>query len=443
MHIHSSSTFDATSVGFAALVCVASLLSVGLAATCDAASPGRTAVATGAQAVGAAANATRTAAAPTGASSAAPLRVAGPDKAPLTAPVNPNAVAPIDTLSLADRADLHTRYHKVLAKELGLLRALDALDRGAVAADQRLARLSLERANATDTLHAAETRRAAAERRLAEMRRAVRARLRALLRLRKVPALRFLLSAKDFAASVTKDRLLGKLVEGDRARLALYRAQVQRVAAITDKRNADLARIDKLNRDVHDEKARIERQRLDKKALIRQIEIDPIYNERARRDLDAADREMVDKIETLKEWQVRRYTFGRVKRKLLPPLARFAVEVPFGPRRHPRFGTVTWHRGIDFRTPGRARAQVRVVFWGRVAFVGWLTGYGTTLIIDHGKGWHTVYAHVEDVLVAEGEVVRSRQALATVGASGSLKGRYLYFEIRENGRAQNPQHWFR
>lgn len=370
------------------------------------------------------------------------MRVTGPGKAP-PGGLNTGDAPPIDTLSLTAQADLHRRYHKVLSKELGLLRALDQLDRGAVEADKRLARLSLQRANAADSLHDAETLRAAAQRRLAEMRAAVRARLRALLRLRKVPALRFLLSAEDFSASVTKDRLLNKLVEGDRARLAHYRAQLKRVAKVTAKRNAKLAQIDKLNRQVHDEKARIERQRLDKKALIRQIEVDPIYNERARRDLDAADREMVDKIETLKEWRVRRYTFGRVKRKLLPPLTRYWVEVPFGPRRHPRFGTTTWHRGIDFRTPGQKRATVRAVFWGRVAFVGWLTGYGTTIIVDHGKGWHTVYAHVEDVQVPVGQVVRSRQALAMVGTSGSLKGRYLYFEIRENGRAQNPQHWFR
>lgn len=367
----------------------------------------------------------------------APLRVAGPDKAPLAQQQHPNALSP------AERADLHARYHKVLAEELGLLRALDRLDSDAVQASKRLARLSLERADATDTLRTAETGRAAAERRLAEMRKAVRARLRALLRLRRVPALRFVLSARDFATSVTKDRVLGKLVEGDRARLARYRAQVSRVAAVTRKRDADLARLNKLNRDVHDEKAKIERQRNDKLALIRQIEADPIYNERARRDMDAADREMVEKIETLKQWRARRYTFGRVKGKLLPPLTRYSVEIPFGPRRHPRFGTVTWHRGIDFRVPAKSKALIRAVFWGRVAYVGWLVGYGTTIIVDHGKGWHTVYAHVRDVQVKPHQVVRTRQAIATVGASGSLKGRYLYFEIRENGRAQNPTRWFR
>lgn len=346
-------------------------------------------------------------------------------------------------LSPTERADLKARYRRALNRELGLLRALEQLDRGAIMADKRLAKLSAERAAASDNLHAAESQRAAAERRLAEMRKAVRARLRAVLRLRKVPALRFMLSAHDFAESVTKDRLLGKLVRDDRARLAHYRAQLKRVVMATDKRNAELARIDKLNRAVHDEKAHIEQQRRDKIALIAQIERDPTYNERARRDLDAADRALVEKIETLKGWRERRYTFSRVKHKLMPPVTRSYIEVPFGPRRHPSFGTITWHRGVDFRPRSQQPEMVRAVFWARVAFVGWLTGYGTTVILDHGKGWHTVYSHVEDVVVKEGDILRTRQAIATVGSSGSLKGRYLYFEVRHNGQAQNPRHWLR
>ncbi len=369
--------------------------------------------------------------------------VVGPAVAPLPSRSATNLAVQPERLDKATRESLHARYGRVLAKELGLLQALDRLDRDAVEADKRLARLALERADATTALRKAETLRAGAERRLAEMRTAVRARLRALLRLRRVPALRFVLSAEDFARSVVKDRLLERLVEGDRARLARYRAQVARLAKDTRSRDAELARLKRLDTALHDEKAKLERQRHDKQALLTQIEVDPIYNDGARRDMDAANRALVERVRTLKEWQQRRFTFGRVKGKLLPPLGRYTLEVPFGPRRHPSFGTTTWHRGVDFRVPGRGTAPVRAVFWGRVAHVGWLTGYGTTVIIDHGKGWHTVYAHLDRVSVELDQVVRSRQQIAMVGASGSLKGRYLYFEIRENGRAQNPQHWFR
>ena len=151
----------------------------------------------------------------------------------------------------------------------------------------------------------------------------------------------------------------------------------------------------------------------------------------------------MDKIGTLKQWQERRYTFDRTRGRLLRPVNMSNIEVPFGPSRHPRFGTVTLHRGVDIRPHNTIGAAVRSVFWGRVAFVGWQTGYGHTVILDHGKGWHSIYAHLDNVVVAEGDVVRSRARLATVGSSGSLKGRYLYFEIRENGQPRDPMEWIK
>ena len=97
-------------------------------------------------------------------------------------------------------------------------------------------------------------------------------------------------------------------------------------------------------------------------------------------------------------------------------------------------------RGIDYRAG--VGASVRAVFWGRVAFVGWLTGYGTTVIVDHGRGWHTVYAHLEDVTVVVGELLPARSRVGLIGQSGSIKGRFLYFEIRHNGQPVNPTEWF-
>jgi len=348
-----------------------------------------------------------------------------------------------DRLDEQERKQLNDRYGKVLASELGLLKALDDLDRRVEATEQRLARLGVQRAAATDELRQAETARARAERRLNQMRKAVRARLRALIRLRRAPALRMLLAPKEFRDRVVEDRLLNELVAGARERLVRYRAQLAQVRSRTGTRNTALRQLDDLDRQVHAEKAGLERQRHDKLALITQIEADPLYNERARRDLDAANQLLLDKITTLKQWQERRFTFDRTRGRLLKPVNRSAFEVSFGPRRHPRFGTVTLHRGVDIRPYNPIGAAVRAVFWGRVAFVGWQTGYGRTIILDHGKGWHSVYAHVQRVQVKEGEVVRSRARLAEVGSSGSLKGRYLYFEIRENGQPRDPLQWIR
>ncbi|MBI5610931.1 MAG: peptidoglycan DD-metalloendopeptidase family protein, partial [Deltaproteobacteria bacterium] len=175
-------------------------------------------------------------------------------------------------------------------------------------------------------------------------------------------------------------------------------------------------------------------------ALVAEIDADRKYHERIGRDLDIANRQLTERIEALQEWGERKYTFAMVQGKLLAPVSG-RIEVPYGEIRNPRFGTVTLHRGLDYRVSGGPGQPVRAVFWGKVAHVGWLTGYGLTVILDHGHGWHTVYAHLEGIKVAVGEVVKSRQRIAEVGQSGSLKGRYLYFEIRHNGQTVDPAEW--
>lgn len=347
-----------------------------------------------------------------------------------------------DALAGEEKAALHARYADALGTELGLLEALDALDRDVLDTEREIARVALDRAEAIDALREAEERRARAEQQLEDMREAVRARLRALVRLGRAPSLRFLLSSQDFARSVVKERVLHQLVAGDRQRLERYRDQLTRLQRDTETRNDRLARLEALDGALHLRRARLERQRLDKQALIVQVQSDPVYNERVRRDLDAAHRELTDKVTTLRKWRERKYAFGRLQGKLLKPLNFAQVEVPYGPRKHPRFGTITWHRGVDYRVTRPGKQIVRAVFWGRAAFVGWLTGYGQTLILDHGRGWHTVYAHLDDVLVKEGEIVPSRARIGHVGSTGSLKGRYLYFEIRFNGEPQDPEAWF-
>jgi murein DD-endopeptidase MepM/ murein hydrolase activator NlpD len=116
-----------------------------------------------------------------------------------------------------------------------------------------------------------------------------------------------------------------------------------------------------------------------------------------------------------------------------------SIEVGFGKVVNPRFNTVTIQKGIDIRaTPGE---PVRSVAPGRVVHSGWFKGYGNLVIVDHGDGYYTLVAHLASMSTAMGEEVAAGSLLGTVGDTGSLKGPYLYFEIRENGRPVDPQLW--
>ena len=106
------------------------------------------------------------------------------------------------------------------------------------------------------------------------------------------------------------------------------------------------------------------------------------------------------------------------------------VSSPFGYRwgRH--------HAGIDIAA--EAGAPVRAARAGRVAFAGWYGGYGYTVLIEHGQGYVTLYAHLDDYVVERGEYVATGQRIGFVGDTGYSFGAHLHFEVRQDGRAVNP-----
>ena len=83
------------------------------------------------------------------------------------------------------------------------------------------------------------------------------------------------------------------------------------------------------------------------------------------------------------------------------------------------------------------------VYAGHVVYTGWFKGYGNLIILDHGHEYYTLYAHVAEILVKEGDDVRQSQRIGTVGDTGSLAGARLYFEVRYQGKPQDPEHWLR
>jgi murein DD-endopeptidase MepM/ murein hydrolase activator NlpD len=106
------------------------------------------------------------------------------------------------------------------------------------------------------------------------------------------------------------------------------------------------------------------------------------------------------------------------------------VASSFGPRGE------THHDGIDIAAP--AGTPVRAARGGRVLYSDQLRGYGNLLIIDHGEGYATVYAHNRTNDVTSGDVVRQGDVVAKVGESGESSEPSLHFELRQDNVARNP-----
>jgi septal ring factor EnvC (AmiA/AmiB activator) len=131
---------------------------------------------------------------------------------------------------------------------------------------------------------------------------------------------------------------------------------------------------------------------------------------------------------------------GALRGQLPWPIEGRVVE-GFGRQVHPRFGTETFRTGVSIEaTEG---AVIRAVFAGVVAYRGWLKGYGNLIVLDHGEGYYTLYAHASEFLVEEGDTVTAAQGIARVGDTGSLAGPRLYFEVRHQGRPEDPREWLK
>ncbi|MBQ8572304.1 MAG: peptidoglycan DD-metalloendopeptidase family protein [Ruminococcus sp.] len=99
----------------------------------------------------------------------------------------------------------------------------------------------------------------------------------------------------------------------------------------------------------------------------------------------------------------------------------------------------SFHAGIDIADIGIYRADIVASDRGIVTFSGWDdAGYGYTVIIDHGNGYSSMYAHCDELYISEGEIVEQGDAIAAVGCTGYSTGDHLHFEIWENGTPVNP-----
>ena len=113
----------------------------------------------------------------------------------------------------------------------------------------------------------------------------------------------------------------------------------------------------------------------------------------------------------------------------------------YGSYKNPKYNITNFRSGIDIEAD--TGEPVRSVFKGKVLYSSWFKTYGNMIIIDHGKSYYTVYAHLEEAFKAKGDDVETGEVIATVGDTGSMTGAKLYFEVRHHGKPVNPMPWFK
>jgi len=118
-----------------------------------------------------------------------------------------------------------------------------------------------------------------------------------------------------------------------------------------------------------------------------------------------------------------------------------SITSPFGWRRHPIFGVRKFHTGVDLAGPNRS--PIRAADSGNVLYSGWYGGYGKVVIVSHGNGLATLYAHMSKTNAGAGDNVSKGDVIGYEGSTGFSTGPHLHFEVRVDGKPNNPLNFVR
>jgi len=275
---------------------------------------------------------------------------------------------------------------------------------------------------------------------LAESEKLVRLRLAALYKRSDGGGARLLFSGTR-AAQVAEDLdYFGRIIRRDRLLLVSYREQL----AARQRTLVELESLDREERELlagqQQEAALLRRARAAKDRLLVVVRSDKrLLAENLRLVREEAQQlaELINKLESEKAREyIQTPTFFAAQKGLLPWPAKGMVRIGFGAGRHPDLGTTFQSQGIELKVP---RTQPVVAVWpGRVVFSSPFRGYGHLVIIDHGEGYFSLYAHLSGVTCQVGDGVRKGDVLA---APGGDAGDRVYFEVRKGSNPLNPIDW--
>ena len=202
---------------------------------------------------------------------------------------------------------------------------------------------------------------------------------------------------------------------------------------ITSYRNMRIDREKELNRIRNDKKA-LTSYVSEKEAGIQQLEkiIKRVLEDKARFEREIRIRQQQETLKTKS---------FKALRGQLPWPADGRVISKFGRQWNPKLKTTTENPGIDIK--GKPGSSIRTVLGGVVTTITYIRGYGTTIIVDHGGGFYTVYSHVTNIQTNVDSQVRNGDVIAYMGDTGSINGAKLHFEIWGKGQKLDPEKWLR
>ena len=241
-----------------------------------------------------------------------------------------------------------------------------------------------------------------------------------------------LLGAKDFNDFVSRMDILKKILAYDNALIQATKVDREALRKAKEQLEADRAKIVELRKLAAAKREQVANRRQERRSVLNAATYERETAEQAYRELIETSRQIEQMIKRIQSGEK---NIGGSTGTMTWP-AEGEITSPFGWRVHPIFGTQRLHTGIDIGADyGDA---VRAADGGVVIHSDWMGGYGNAVIIDHGNGISTLYAHNSQLLVSEGQTVAKGQTISRCGSTGYSTGPHLHFEVRQNGSPVNP-----
>ena len=346
------------------------------------------------------------------------------------------------------------RAQEAAQRERDLAQEIRAIEADLQKKGRELKGLQAKLRGSTDRIAALAQEIRGAEARLARSRALLARRLRAIYKQGRLAYVRLLLGADDMAGAATRLKYLGSIAAQDRRLATTYQGVLADLTAKRQALETYKAEVATAREAAQTRQHEIAEEQRKRQILLAKVREEKLGHLTAARKLEEAARDLQNLIGRLsrEEAAPRRRgpasavqpapsdggPFAALKGKLPWP-ASGPVASAFGKQEHPKFRTVTYNRGIEISAAmGR---PVLAVHEGTALYADWFRGYGRLVILDHGGGYFTLYAHASELLVKVGDQVARGQPIARVGDTGSLEGPQLYFEIRHRGKPQDPVAW--
>jgi murein DD-endopeptidase MepM/ murein hydrolase activator NlpD len=328
------------------------------------------------------------------------------------------------------RRDEQSALEQRLNRESALKEELKYLENRIQELRQEQERLAGEIALVEDEISEAEAELAVAEEQLRYQEDLLKLRLRAIQQHGLVTYVEVLLESSSFSDFLTRLYNLSLIASNDLRLIEEIQEERDLIKAWKEELEQKKANLENMRRRVADNEAEMERVSEDRVIILGELQEEITLNLKAIEDLEREAQELDDLIRRLIAEASSRFSGvqGALHYPIEPPTW---ISSGYGWRRDPFSGAQAWHGGVDMAPHHGAANYILAAADGEVIYSGWNGGYGNCIMIDHGDGTVTLYAHMSSLLVKKSEIVLKGQRIARAGTTGYSTGVHLHFEVRE------------